>query len=242
MVGLLYKDFVAIKGRIYLIFLSLGMVLTVLLRMALHFEGIDLIIFTLYFCFTMILFLFLVNKIETAIIATDEGRKRKNYCLGLPISKQTYVASKYIFLLIGFFVVMSMLILLGSFCRIGCEDKVMEGNIIQLIGLVPSLACIMLFISSIELPFFIGFGSKKGAYLKTGLLIACFFLIIVYLMFGNLDIFDQISIINLFNYLEKHPDIALTCQVFIPYCSLGLYYVSYRISCLLFLRREWEND
>lgn len=242
MVGLLYKDFVAIKGRIYLIFLSLGMALTVLLRMALHFDGIDLIIFTLYFFFTMILFLFLVNKIETAIIATDEGRKRKNYCLGLPISKQTYVASKYIFLLIGFFTVTSALILLGSFCQIGCVDEAMEGMITQIISLVPIFACLMLFLPSIELPFFIFFGSKKGAYLKTGLLIACFFLIIVYLMFGNLDIFDQISIINLFNYLEKHTEIVLILQVLVPYCSLGLYYVSYRISCLLFLRREWEND
>ncbi|MBD5544197.1 MAG: ABC-2 transporter permease [Lachnospiraceae bacterium] len=242
MSGLLYKDFMAIKGRIYLIFLSVGMLLLFLMRIALHIDGIDLIMFSLYFCLTIILFLFLVNKIEVAIISADEGRKRKNYCLGLPISKQTYVASKYIFLLIGFFVALSVLMLLGSLCGIGCKDKAIEENLSQLMQLVPVFACTMLFIPSIELPFFICFGSKKGTYIKNGILIAGFFFIIVYLMFGDLDVFDKISVMNLLSYLEKYLGNFLSLQVLLPYGSLGLYYVSYRISCLLFLRREWEND
>lgn len=242
MAGLLYKDFVAVKGRIYLISMSSGMLLFFLMRIALHIDGIDLLMFALYFCLTMILFLFLVNQIEVGMISADEGRKQKNYCLGLPISRQTYVASKYVFLLIGFFVVLSVLMLLGSLCGVGCKDKAIEENLGQLTALVPVFACTMLFIPSIELPFFICFGSKKGTYIKNGLLIACFFLVIVYLMFGDLDIFDKISVMTLLKYIKEHPDISLYCQVFLPYCSLGLYYLSYRISCLLFLRKEWEND
>lgn len=242
MVGLLHKDFLVIKGRLYILFMSLGMLVFFLMRIALHFEGIDFIMFSLYLCLSMILFLFVVNQIEIGIISADEGRKQKEYCLGLPISRQTYVASKYVFILIGFFVVLSVLLLLGSLCGIGCKDKAIEENLSQLTALVPVFACIMLFIPSIELPFFIGFGAQKGSQIKNGLLIACFFLGIVYLMFGDLDIFDKISVMSLLKYIKEHPDISLCCQVFLPYCSLGLYYLSYRISCLLFLRKEWEND
>lgn len=242
MVGLLHKDFLVIKGRLYILFMSLGMLVFFLMRIALHFEGIDFIMFSLYLCLSMILFLFVVNQIEIGIISADEGRKQKEYCLGLPISRQTYVASKYVFILIGFFVVLSVLLLLGSLCGVGCKDKAIEENLSQLTALVPVFACIMLFIPSIELPFFIGFGAQKGSQIKNGLLIACFFFVIVYLMFGDLDIFDKISVMTLLIYIKEHPDISLCCQVFLPYCSLGLYYLSYRISCLLFLRKEWEND
>lgn len=243
MVGLLYKDFLAVKGRLYILFISLGMLLYFLMRIALlHVDGIDLIMLSQYFGLCGILFLFLVNQIEVGMISADEGRRQKNYYLGLPISKQQYVASKYVFLLIGFYVVLSVLLVFGYISRIGCKDETVEGNLYQLMTLVPTLACTMLFIPSIELPFYIGFGSKKGAQIKNGLLIALFFFIIVYMMFGNLDIIDQISVMKLLDYLTEHPDILLVCQVFLPYCSLGLYYLSYRISCLLFLRKEWEND
>lgn len=242
MAGLLYKDFVAVKGKLYIVCILAGMLLLFCVRVALHIEGMDLIMFALYMFIAIALFGLLVNQLEIRVISVDEGRKQKNYFLGLPLSRQQYVASKYIFLLIGFFTVLSVLVLTGYICLIGCRDKAMNESIGQLMSLMPVLACVLLFVPSIELPFFIGFGSKKGYQIKNGLLIICFFLGIIYLLFGNLAVLENISLIDFLNYMEKHPGITLSLQVSMPYCSLGMYYLSYRISCLLFLRKEWEND
>lgn len=242
MAGLLYKDFVAVKGKLYIMCILLGMLLLFFARITLHIEGKDLIMFALYMLIAVALFGLLVNQLEMRVISVDEGRKQKNYFLGLPISRQQYVASKYIFLLIGFFTVLSVLVLTGDICLIGCRDKLMIESIGQLMSLMPVLAYVLLFIPSIELPFFIGFGSKKGYQIKNGLLIICFFLGIVYLMFGNLAVWENISIMDYLNYMKRHPGILMSLEVFMPYCSLGMYYLSYRISCRLFLRKEWEND
>ena len=95
MAGLLYKDFVAIKGKIYVAVMAgvLGVFLG--LRLAVRNEMIDVLICMLYTCIVLTLYFFVLSNIEISLITVDEKRNQKNYFLSLPVSKQKYIASKY---------------------------------------------------------------------------------------------------------------------------------------------------
>ena len=70
------------------------------LRLMLPDEKGDVIVNLLASFIVTILFALVIFNLETSIVAADEGRKRRCYCLSLPVSKRQYVASKYVFILI----------------------------------------------------------------------------------------------------------------------------------------------
>ncbi len=242
MAGLLYKDFMAVKGKMYVIAGIIVLLLAFLLRIAVPVEEADVFMLTLCICVAGILYVLIVAKLEVSVLSADEGRKQKQYYLSLPVSIRQYVASKYLFLLLAFYVAMSVSMLIGTIGRIHCGSEEIDQMIHQWMALVPVLACVFLLIPAIELPFLMAYGVKKGGRLKTGFLISFFFLGIVYLMFGDLSIFDEISVVCILKNLAEHQEMLLILQVLVPYITLGLYYLSYRISCRLFGRKEWGDD
>lgn len=242
MAGLLYKDFAAVKGKVYIIGILLVMGLMLLCRLTLPVGETDIALWVMSLLVIGFLLCLIVGKLEISIVSADEGKKQKQYFLSLPLSPRQYVASKYVFLLIAFYILLSVSMMLESLCLIGCEERTVQELAPVVESILPAFLCIMLLVPAIELPFFIGFGTKAGNRMKTGLLLIVFFLVIVFLMFGDLTILDRVSLISILSYFGDHSGIVLCADVLAPYVSLSLYYLSYRVSCRLFVGREWEND
>ena len=242
MAGLLYKDFAAVKGKAYVIGILLIMGAMILCRLTLPAEETDIAVWAASLLVTALLLCPMIGKLEISIIFADEGKKQKQYFLSLPLSPQQYVASKYVFVLIAFYSLLSVSMMLQSICLIGCEDRMVQELAPAFQSVLPVLFCMALLVPAVELPFFIGFGTKAGGRIKTGLLVAVFFLIIVFLLFGDLTIFDRINFISILHYLDRHTGVVLCANVLAPYVSLLLYYLSYRIACRLFAGKGWEND
>lgn len=242
MAGLLYKDFLAIKGKIYVTVMLAVLVLALAVRLFVHTAYIDGMIWAVCLMVSAVLYFAIVGKMEISLIAADEGRKQKQYYFSMPISRKQYVASKYLFLLLTFWVLLSFSTLLQDICLIRCENEFIQQMILCFEGLLPALTCVFLLFPAIELPFFIGIGTKRGSQVKMGLLIMWFFLVIVYLFFGDLTILDRIDCMAILNYLKNHASLMLGLQVFVPCGVFLLYYLSYRISCVLFRKRRLEND
>ena len=242
MAGLLYKDFVAVKGKIYVTVMLVVLVLALAVRLFVHTAYIDGVIWAACLMVSGVLYFAIVGKMEISLIAADEGRKQKQYYFSMPVSKNQYVASKYLFLLLTFWVLLSFASLLQTLCLLQCEKESLQEMILLFDGLLPAMTCGFLLLPAIELPFFIGMGTKRGSQVKTGLLIMVFFLIIVYLFFGDLTILDRINFMAILNYLKNHTALLLVLQVAAPYGVFLLYYLSYRISCVLFRKRGLEND
>ena len=243
MTGLLYKDFVAVKGKIYVaacflvtavIFLSVLLIPSDEVSDNFIWYGIMAAIGLGYFA--------IISKLEISLMEVDEGRRRKNYILSLPVSKNKYVASKYVFLLIAFYIVMSLGIFLSAMLKVGREGSDVLYQADMMSALLPVITATLMIIPSIEMPFFVGLGVKRGMQMKTGIVIAIFFFIIAYMLFGDLTVLDRISVEMLVEYLMKHKNVLMVLQVVAPYVLLGLYYLSYRISCVLFSRKEWSDD
>lgn len=243
MAGLLYKDFAAVKGKIYVAacFLVTAAVLLSVLIIPSDEVSDNFIWYGIRIALGIGYFV-IISKLEISLMEVDEGRRRKNYILSLPVSKNKYVASKYIFLLIAFYTLMSLGIFLSSMLKINRsgEEILLYADIMS--AALPVITGLVMIIPSIEMPFFVGLGVKRGIQMKTGIVIGLFFFIIAYMLFGDLTIFDRISLEGLVEYFMKHRDLTMIVQVVAPYILLGLYYLSYRISCALFARKEWSDD
>lgn len=238
MTGLLYKDFKAIRGRYYLIGILFISIFLLIMKVFCCSAEIDVILALSLSVSPLTLIGMLLAKIEIGIIAADEEKNAQLYLLSLPISSKTYIASKYWFMLIGSYVILSVCTLWGTIYRIQVVDESMEELVVNLFGLLPPIMCGVLCLVAIELPFFVLLGSKKGGMIKTGLMLGLMFSVFVFLLFGDLTLLDRIDLQSFFLFLEEHTELLFIIYIFSPIISLVLYYCSYRLTCRIFERKE----
>lgn len=238
MAGLLYKDFKAIKGHYYIISF---IVITIFLIFSEIFgvnEEIDVLVGMCLSIIPLVLLGMLVVKVEVGIIAADETKNAKLYLLSLPVSSKDYIASKYWFMLIGHYIVLSVSMLWSITYQIQVVDEWMNELVVNIISLLPPIICGSICLVAIELPFFVLAGSKKGEMIKTAILLLMMLGMFVFLLFGDLTILDALDLKKFFEYIEEHIDVLFKIQIFAPVISLLLYYCSYVITCNIFERRE----
>lgn len=242
MTGLLYKDFKAVKGHYYIMGLLVFTAILILYKIFFCNEEIDVLVGMWLSLAPFILLGMLLAKIEVGIIASDEGKNTKLYMLSLPIFSKDYIASKYWFMLIGHYVILSVSMLWGIAYQIQIVDTGMNELVANILSLLPPILCGSLCIVALELPFFILEGSKKGAMIKTSILLAVILGLIVFLLFGDLSVLDKIDFVKIFEYIDEHIEILFKIQIFAPVISLILYYCSYRITCNIFAKMEIEYE
>lgn len=242
MAGLLYKDFVAIRGKIYVICAVVATVVAWALRILADTDDMEFLLVMTMLCLVLVLYMLVENKIGVDLMQVDERKKQKQYCISLPVSKKQYVAEKYVFMLLTFYFIQAFCSILCNILIIDCRTVACEQLLTVIAGLVPVLTCIMMFVNALELPFFVGLGYKKGNVLKQGIVVGASLAILVYLMFGNLEIFENFSVDSMVQWVQKHQAAMTALQMFAPCVVLIIYYISYRISCALFERREFEDE
>ena len=242
MAGLLYKDFVAIRGKIYAICMVAVLVLGFVLRLIVKDEATEYILVMYVPLMVFSLYLHVNNKMETDLMQVDEAKKQKQYCLSLPVNKKLYVAEKYVFMLLIFYIAQSFVALFCSIMAVDCVTTICMQILSSIMAIIPIITTGMMTLAAIELPFFIGAGYKKGKILKQGILEGFFVVFIVYLLFGDLNVFEKFSLEIFVTWLEEHQDVVNALHVFTPVIGLAVFYISYRISCFLYERRELSDD
>ena len=242
MAGLLYKDFVAIRGKIYAICMVVVLVLGFVLRLIVKDEATEYILVMYVPLMVFSLYLLVNNKMETDLMQVDEAKKQKQYCLSLPVNKKLYVAEKYVFMLLIFYIAQSFVSLFCSIMAVDCVTTICMQILSSIMAIIPIITTGMMTLAAIELPFFIGAGYKKGKILKQGILEGFFVVFIVYLLFGDLNVFEKFSLEIFVTWLEEHQDVVNALHVFTPVIGLAVFYISYRISCFLYERRELSDD
>ena len=242
MAGLLYKDFVAIRGKIYAICMVAVLVLGFVLRLIVKDEATEYILVMYVPLMVFSLYLLVNNKMETDLMQVDEAKKQKQYCLSLPVNKKLYVAEKYVFMLLIFYIAQSFVALFCSIMAVDCVTTICMQILSSIMAIIPIITTGMMTLAAIELPFFIGAGYKKGKILKQGILEGFFVVFIVYLLFGDLNVFEKFSLEIFVTWLEEHQDVVNALHVFTPVIGLAVFYISYRISCFLYERRELSDD
>ena len=265
MAGLLYKDFIGIRGKrilwiligctlafLLLRFLFPGNVTTVTsVAMAENEAGElveltagelrDSVLVTLPLLF-IVSGLSLLSAWTAAICRHDEKNRTRQYTGTLPLTKNAYIASKYLFIGIAAYVLFSLdtiwIILFNGMAGDNNSAeclRVLSQFLMAFCGLILVLA-------SIELPFFITLGAKKGMLVKTALIEGAAFLGMAYLLFGNLQVFKNFNISIFISWCENHPVIAALISILSPAAELMIFWLSYRITCRINQNREAEID
>ncbi len=265
MAGLLYKDFVGIKGRRIVLLLAGFTVLFLILRFLFPgnvdavMSGVmteneagelvrltvgdfrDSLLVMLPMLFIVCSF-FLPSTWTAAICRHDEKNKTRQYTRTLPLDKNAYIASKYLFIGIAVYIIFSLLNIWVIIFDSVAGDNNSAKCLLLLSQFLMAFCGLSLVVASIELPFFITFGVKKGMLLKTAILEIAAFLVMAYLFFGNLKIFENFNIYAFLNWCESHLAASTFISILSPVAELLIFWLSYRITCRINRNREVEID
>lgn len=263
MEGLLYKDFIGIKGKKMVWILMGCTVLFMIVRLAfpgnvdtmamgVMTEGEagelvnmtvgdmrDMLLVTVPLLFIVVCFT-LVPSWTAAICGNDERNKTRQFTSVLPLGKNAYIASKYIFIGIAVYILFSLENVWVMIFNSVAGDNGSKALISQCTQFLPAFCGISLLFAAVELPFFITLGVKKGTVVKTAILECAAFLVIAYLFFGNLAFVEHLDLEAFLNWCEAHIVPVTLFSVLSPVLDIAVFWLSYRITCKISENREVE--
>lgn len=244
MTGLLYKDFISIKGKLVTCVAIALLFLTFILRFTFRSEEASVIFLMLYLTYAFGFIALLYFGLSSLLFPTTASINIKRTLFSMPMTKKLYVQEKYIFILIVLYTVTSYLYFEGAILRLFCDtsmDVLLSGFQTTLIF----IAGIFLFLFAIEMIFIFSFGEKKGALVKTGGLVIFFFVFIIFILFGDFSALAKFNLDmdHVIEYCATHKDIITFLLITSPIIGALTYGVSYRISLHNFEKREdWFDE
>jgi len=236
MKGLLYKNFMSF--RIHL--LALGLMLFLSGLMCITFAYVDFSnmksgitepntsLFTV--CMVMMFFItfFLIEPLSGELFATDEKATTCCFFFSTPQSAKGLIQSKYYFILL-----VDLGILFGCFLIDTIVMIIMGEYAVSTLIVCVILFSIMLILMALRIPFNIRFGTKMAPEVQTLYIYVFICIAVVYALFGNISFFFEENILEAFMaYLQSGKVIFVLSLL--PYVAVLLYYLSYRISLLLY--------
>ena len=258
MAGLLYKDFLAIKGKkIVILFLTATVIFLILKFIRIHMGVIDSLTAVndkgepVYipdtFCWMLICCfniwgVTLISGWRIRIMEYDEKNRVWDYISSMPFEKKTYVASKYVFTGICIYVFFSLYMVWNIIAMAFLEGGYTEDMLMFTTPFALELYCFSLLMSSIELPLLFAFGKGKAMLFKIGFSLMCGMLVLGYLFFGDLNVFSNWDVETFMSWADKHAFALTSVSILSPLITILIYFVSYRISVLIFERREGDYE
>ena len=254
MLGFLYKDFTAVKGRKFLVFTAAMTLIFVVLRVAFpgtaELEGfmamdnngneVNIIdaFFLMFVIFNIIMAGNWINVLVGRAVANDEKNKIRNYISTMPVSKKAYIVAKYCFVLAATVFVALVLfvwcVVLEAFIGLNFTDGIVKLTK----DFLPSFFAIFLLVASFELPMNIFWGRGKAMIVKISFLMLCGFFIIGFILFGDLSGFDRIDMEKVMIWVATHAEgIKMFTRLF-PVGALAVFAGSCVLTSLSYEKKE----
>jgi len=236
MKGLIYKDFLYLRRFC----ITFGIILSM--------TAITLILSTYFACaidelsedygystacivaiISMLIFLTAI-ALSTNLFVFDEKSTSINFLFSTPQAARGQIQSKYYTLLLINLGILFICFILDIILMLMIGEHAVSASLLCML-----LFCFSLILLAIRIPFIIRYGSSISSTVITAyitVIIACF---IIYGLFGDISfLFDEhkISLEEIFVYLQSGKMIFVLS--FIPYISVLMYYLSYRISLKLY--------
>lgn len=242
MTGLLYKE--CKQNRLYLLLTVVAAVGAVFLPVALCFadEGepmanYELLLsegYTLRLIF-MVLGFVAVGIMQGITLMGDDTKKRALFTASSPKGVEGYIYTKYllIFAMSGIMFISGytaeQLFITIGYSVTGIDSMLMTSDFILLFY-------VQLLMRAVELPFLIRFGVRMGSMIKVIALVAAVILFIVLALINPAGIMDGFynGMYKLFSG-EAAEELSLFI-VSVSFAAVGAYYLSYKISCKLYLK------
>ncbi len=166
------------------------------------------------------------------LIALDEKKRWSGFIISGPMGYKQLILSKY-------FLTMSLSWIPVVVHALGEVIGLLIPNTISgLTGITVTGFYFVILYCAVEFPFQFRYGSKNGVKYKVGFFFLLFYVFMIYLLFG--PPIDSYEIIDyLFKLAKGEAQLPKWTQyvgVFLPYVAMGAYYISYKISCRVYLK------
>ncbi len=170
----------------------------------------------------------------------DEKRLPVCFAIASPAGVKGYVKSKYLSNLILPFGLMCISLFTDLIAAAIVDVRTEEVEPTSFISMIMMLFLVTILLNSIELPFMMRFGVKKGANLKAGIFISIIAIAGIYFLFGDISMFGSMDdfmqfLLDVMNG-KRGGTTMLAVSALLPLVTLGLYYLSYLLSCKLYLK------
>ncbi len=244
MASLIYKDFIILRKNLIILFCSVVLLscmpFMILVDDAAAEAGLNSFL-ALFIIMVYAMVFVVMGMFMTAPFEPDERKKWADFITSSPQGIKRQIGAKYYYVLIlGLFELFWCMTLEYIYMAVFPE---MEFSALSL--------CVMffyfqLFIYAVEIPFLIRFGSKVGGMYRAALAIFIILIIVVYALFGDLSRIGSIeSFYDFILSLVDGEDVSngfLFVSAISPYIAVALFYLSYRLSCKLYLKGVEEYD
>ena len=256
MAGLLYKDFASIKWKLIVIIVVILTIALLGLRIgAAIATGMGASTDTLFLlqifpvvelpCMFLV-FAFYINSFPCKIIEDEKKNKINDYLGSLPISDDKYVLSKYLFVGISVYFAFSVETMWGviiqSFIDSSTELMVAAKDLVLvMISIAYPLAIWCLFMAAIELPMIFVLGTARMQSVKNVFMEFLGVAVFAFLLFADREWFNEhLSIEAIYNWMETHQFELVVLQIFSICIVLGLFYLSYKLTCKMINKRKYK--
>ena len=166
------------------------------------------------------------------LIELDEKKRWSSFVISGPLGYKQLILSKY-------FLAMALCwipVVVHAFGEV--IGLFIPNTISGLTGITVTGFYFIILYCAVEFPFQFRYGSKNGVKYKAGLFLLLFYLGMIYLLFG--PPIDSNEIIDyLFKLAKGEAQLPKWMQytgVLLPYVAMGAYYISYKISCMVYLK------
>lgn len=230
MIGLLYKDFIATKGKILLGAGLIQFILIAIMRFVFKndIEAEIMIIYLFSGCM-FLLFGFIIFFLNISLLKSD-NEKQVTYYLSTPVKRSDYVTSKYLYLFITYAFISVIIVLEVLIVKTDLISTDAQKIMNNLWKIMPILIGVFMICTAVELPFYFGLGVDRGKNVKEGLIIILLFIMVAYLFFGDLSVLDNFNLSKLLDLLIKNKNLLQIMQIATPLAAIGLFGVSYFVS------------
>ncbi len=184
----------------------------------------------------MMLSYFLNDELHKA----DEKRLPVYFAVASPAGVKGYVKSKYITTLLLPFIAMNVCLMTDLTAAAILDFRPDVTKVPSFMGIYTGLFMMSILLSAIELPFMVRFGVKKGANLKAGIFLSIVAAAGIYFLFGDISMFGSME--DIIQFLldvmngKRGGTTLLAIYALMPLITIGAYYLSYLLSCKLYLK------
>ncbi len=231
--GLLYKNFFQYRWELLVIaVLQFIATLTVILATMSPLTKSDDMVITSVLMYAMVFFV--LGFFESGMFAPDEKRTAMSFIISAPTGAKQHIGSKYLTVLLIYLGVLACCFLTDAAAVAITGDATISVTMPLIIIFSGAL-----FLEALSLPFMVYFGSAQGTNAKGRTLLILGYIIGMYILFGDISLFLEEDFLEAVKQFFTQGNIILILGIF-PYIALALYYLSFRISVLLF-RKGADN-
>lgn len=177
---------------------------------------------------------FLTGFFESGLFSHDEKPTAVAFIISTPRGAKSHIQSKYLSILLINLALLFCCFLTDTVAVVIADDVTVSLSAVLVIIFSGNMV-----IEAFSVPFLVRFGSNHGVGVKGATFGVICAIVMLYVLFGDISMFMEEDFLEALAEFLTQGNILLMLGLF-PFASMGLYYLSYRISLLLF-RKGAEN-